>query len=151
METLERLLAEHPLFKDLDEEYLKLMVGCASNVRFNQGDFIARDGDQADEFFLLRAGAVALNVYSPTKGDITYLTLREGEVVGWSWLIPPYRVHGDVRAIQLTRAIRVDGKCLREKCKQDPRLELELYKRFVPVIVDRVEAMTMQLLDVYSD
>jgi len=151
METLERLLAEHPLFKDLDEEYLKLMVGCASNVRFNQGDFIARDGDQADEFFLLRAGAVALNVYSPTKGDITYLTLREGEVVGWSWLIPPYRVHGDVRAIQLTRAIRVDGKCLREKCKQDPRLEMELYKRFVPVIVDRVEAMTMQLLDVYSD
>ncbi len=151
METLERLLAEHPLFKGLDEQYIKLMVGCASNVRFNQGDFIGRDGDQADVFYLLRAGAVALDVYSPTKGEITYLTLREGEVVGWSWLVPPYRLHGDARAIQLTRAVKIDGKCLREKCKADPKFELELYKRFVPIIVDRVEAMTMQLLDVYSD
>jgi len=151
METLERLLAEHPLFKGLDEQYIKLMVGCASNVRFNQGDFITRDGDDADAFYLIRAGAVALDVYSPTKGEITYLTLREGEVVGWSWLVAPYRTHGDVRAIQLTRALKIDAKCLREKCKADPRLELELYKRFVPIIVDRVEAMTMQLLDVYSD
>jgi len=151
METLEKLLAEHPLFKGLDPQYINLMVGCASNVRFGQGDFITRDGDPADEFYLIRAGAVALNVYSPTKGEITYLTLREGEVVGWSWLVPPYHVHGDVRAIQITRALKIDAKCLREKCKQDPQLELELYKRFVPIIVDRVEAMTMQLLDVYSD
>jgi CRP/FNR family cyclic AMP-dependent transcriptional regulator len=151
METLERLLAEHPLFKGLDDQYIKLMVGCASNVRYNQGDFISRDGDQADHFYLVRAGAVALDVYSPAKGEITYLTLREGDVLGWSWLVPPYRTHGDVRALQLTRALKIDATCLREKCKKDPQLELELYKRFVPIIVDRIEAMTMQLLDVYSD
>jgi CRP-like cAMP-binding protein len=151
METLEPILAEHPVFKGLDPQYIKLLVGCATNVRFNQGEFISRDGDQADEFYLIRAGAVALDVYSPTKGGITYLTLREGEVVGWSWLVHPYRIHSDVRVIQLTRAIKIDAKCLREKCIEDPQLELELYKRFVPIIVDRVEAMTMQLLDVYSD
>lgn len=151
METLERLLAEHPVFKGLDTSYIQLMVGCASNVRFNQGEFINRDGDEADAFYLIRAGSVALDVYSPTKGEITYLTVREGEVLGWSWLVPPFRVHGDVRAIQLVRAIRIEAKCLREKCTKDPRLELELYKRFVPIIVDRVEAMTIQLLDVYSD
>jgi CRP/FNR family transcriptional regulator, cyclic AMP receptor protein len=151
METIEPLLAEHPVFKDMDPQYLKLMLSCASNVRFNQGDLISRDGDQADSFYLIRAGAVALDIYSPTKGAITYQTLREGDLLGWSWLVPPYRMHGDVRAIQLTRAIRIDAKCLREKCESDSRLCLELYKRFVPIIVDRIEAMTMQLLDVYSD
>jgi CRP/FNR family transcriptional regulator, cyclic AMP receptor protein len=151
METIERLLAEHPFFKGLDEQYIKLMVGCASNVRYNQGEFINRDGDEADAFYLIRAGSVALDVYSPAKGEITYLTLREGELLGWSWLVFPYRIHGDVRAIQLTRAIKIDAKCLREKCTKDPQLELELFRRFVPIIVDRVEAMTMQLLDVYSD
>jgi CRP/FNR family transcriptional regulator, cyclic AMP receptor protein len=151
METIEPLLAEHPMFKGLDPQYLKLMTGCASNVRWNQGEFISHDGDQADAFFLIRAGSVALDVFSPTKGEITFLTLREGELLGWSWLVPPYRVHGDVRAIQLTRAIKIDAKCLREKCAKDPQLELELYRRFVPIIVDRIEAMTMQLLDVYSD
>jgi CRP/FNR family cyclic AMP-dependent transcriptional regulator len=151
METIERLLAEHPFFKGLDEQYIKLMTGCASNVRYNQGEFINRDGDEADAFYLIRAGSVALDVYSPAKGEITYLTLREGELLGWSWLVFPYRIHGDVRAIQLTRAIKIDAKCLREKCTKDPQLELELFRRFVPIIVDRVEAMTMQLLDVYSD
>jgi len=151
METIERLLAEHPFFKGLHEQYIKLLVGCASNVRFNQGEFINRDGDEADAFYLIRAGSVALDVYSPAKGEITYLTLREGELLGWSWLVFPYRIHGDVRAIQLMRAIKIDAKCLREKCTKDPQLELELYRRFVPIIVDRVEAMTMQLLDVYSD
>jgi CRP/FNR family transcriptional regulator, cyclic AMP receptor protein len=151
METIEPLIAEHPVFKGLDPQYLTLMTGCATNVRFNQGEFINHDGDQADAFYLIRAGSVALDVFSPTKGEITFLTLREGELLGWSWLVPPYRVHGDVRAIQLTRAIKIDAKCLREKCAKDPQLELELYRRFVPIIVGRIEAMTMQLLDVYSD
>lgn len=151
METIEPLLLEHPAFKGMDPKYISLMVGCASNVRYNQGDFISHDGDQADSFYLIRAGSVALDVFSPTKGAITFMTLREGELLGWSWLVPPYRVHGDVRAIQLTRAIRIDAKCLREKCAKDPQLEVELYRRFVPIIVDRIEAMTMQLLDVYAD
>jgi CRP/FNR family transcriptional regulator, cyclic AMP receptor protein len=150
METIEPLLAEHPLFKGLDPRYLQLLVGCASNVRFNPGEYIGRDEEVSNEFYLIRHGSVALDVYSPLKGSITFLTLGEGDVIGWSWLVAPYRGHFDARTIELTRAIRIDAKCLREKCEKDHELERELYKRFVPIIVERLEAMTMQLLDVYS-
>lgn len=150
METIKPLLAEHPMFKDLDPKYLELMVGCASNVRFNPGEFLSRDGEECNEFFLLRAGAVALDVYAPGTGAITFQTLSEGDVLGWSWLVSPDRGHFDARAVDTVRAIRLDGKCLRQKCEQDPELERALYRRFVPIIVERLEAMTMQLLDVYA-
>jgi CRP/FNR family transcriptional regulator, cyclic AMP receptor protein len=150
METIEPLLAEHPLFKGLDPKYLQLMVGCASNVRFNPGEFVSRDGEESNEFFLIRHGAVALDVYSPVKGAITFLTLGEGDVLGWSWLVQPFRGHFDSRAVELTRCIRIDAACLRKKMESDHELALQLYSRFVPIIVDRLEAMNMQLLDLYS-
>ena len=150
METIEGLLAEHPVFKGLDSKYIALMVGCASNVRFNAGEFIVHDGDEGNEFFLIRHGSVALDVYSPTRGPITFLTLDPGEVICWEWLVQPYRVHGDARALELVRAIRIDAACLRRKFEEDHELERELLRRFVPIIVERVEALTMQLLDVYA-
>ncbi|MFZ5432177.1 MAG: cyclic nucleotide-binding domain-containing protein [Calditrichota bacterium] len=150
METIEPLLAEHPIFEGLDPKYISLMVGCASNVRFNAGEFIIRDGDTDNVFYLIRHGSVALDVYSPTKGSITFLTLGPGEVMGWEWLVPPYQTHGDARAVELVRAVKINAECLREKFAQDHELELELLKRFVPLITERVKALTMQLLDVYA-
>lgn len=93
---------------------------------------------------------MALEVAAPAQGAITFLTLGPGDVLGWSWLVAPYRGHFDARVMETTRAIQIDAKCLRQKCEQDHELERELYRRFVPIIVERLEAMTMQLLDVYS-
>lgn len=150
METIEPLLAEHPVLKGLDKEHLQLIVGCASNVRFEPGSYIAHDGDESNEFFLVRHGSVAIEVYSPAKGAITINTVQAGELLGWEWLVWPYRVHFDARVLEQVRAIRIDGKCLRGKFANDPHLENAMLKRFVPIIVDRLEAVTMQLLDVYG-
>lgn len=150
METIEGLLAEHPIFEGLDPRYTSLIVGCATNVRFNAGEFIVQDGDEGNEFYLIRYGTVALDVYSPTRGPITFLTLGPGEVMGWEWLVSPYRVHGDARALETVRAIKINGECLRGKFQADHELELELVRRFVPIIIERLEALTMQLLDVYA-
>ena len=150
METIEGLLAEHPVFEGLDEKYISLIVGCATNVRFNAGEFITHDGDEGNEFFLIRHGNVALDVYSPTRGPITFLTLGPGEVMGWEWLVSPFRVHGDARALDTVRAVKIDAGCLRGKFQRDHELERELLRRFVPIIIERLEALTMQLLDVYS-
>jgi len=150
METIEPLLAEHPIFQGIDPKYISLMVGCASNVRFNAGEFIVHDGDKDNEFYLIRHGTVALDVYSPTKGPITFLTLGPGEVMGWEWLVPPYQTQGDARALDLVRAVKIDATCLRAKFEHDHELELELLKRFVPIITERLKALTIQLLDVYA-
>ncbi|MFQ5795868.1 MAG: cyclic nucleotide-binding domain-containing protein [Candidatus Bipolaricaulia bacterium] len=150
METLERILAEHPFFEELDPKYLELLVGCASNVRFDAGQFIFCEGDEANQFYLIRHGRVALEISTPERGPITIQTIGEGEVLGWSWLLPPYRWHFDARTIELTRAIALDGECLRTKCEEDHDLGYELLKEFADIIMQRLQATQLQLLDLYG-
>jgi CRP-like cAMP-binding protein len=151
MGNLEEILAEHPFLKGLDPPHLELIAGCASNVRFNKGDFIFREEDEADRFYLIRHGLVALDVFVPQRGPVTIDTIQEGDVLGWSWLFPPYSWHFDARAVQLTRAVAFDGKCLREKCDKDVELGYALVKRFAQVIMQRLQSARLQLLDIYGD
>jgi CRP-like cAMP-binding protein len=150
METLERILAEHPFFEGLEAHHFELIVGCASNVRFDAGQFLFREGEEANQFFLIRHGKVALETFTPERGPIVIQTIGEGEVLGWSWLIPPYHWHFDSEAIELTRAIALDGKCLRTKCEKDHHLGYELLKRFAHIMEQRLRAAMLQLLDLYG-
>ena len=150
MRTLEGVLAKHPFFAGLDPDYLKLAVGCASNMRFNADELIFREGEEADHFYLIREGKVSLEVFLPGRGRLIIQTLRGGDILGWSWLIPPYRWMFDARAADVTRAIVLDGKCLREKCEADHELGYELLKRVTPVLGQGLDATRVQLVDIYS-
>lgn len=150
MQTLEPYLAEHPFLKGLDLHHLKIIVGCASNVRFDAGQYILREGEEANNFYIIRHGIIAVELFAGERGTITIQTIGEGEILGWSWLIPPYRWRFDAKAVELTRAIALDGKCLRNKCEQEHDLGYELLKRFTHVITQRLEATRLQLLDVYG-
>jgi CRP/FNR family cyclic AMP-dependent transcriptional regulator len=150
MENLEHILTEHPFFRNLDPRYLQLITGCASNVRFSAGQFIFREGEEANQFYLIRQGNVALEVFSPQGGPITVQTLSDGDILGWSWLFPPYRWKFDARAVNLTRAIALDGACLRKKSEEDHELALELLKRFSLIVEERLQATRLQLLNVYE-
>ena len=150
MENLEKILSDHPFFKDMKSEYLNLIVGCASNVRFNEDEVIFSEGEEANKFYVIREGVVALDIHDPGSGRITIDTLEDGEILGWSWLVPPYYWRLDARAIMRTRAIALDGECLRNKCEGDHNLGYELLKRFTPIIEQRLQATRLQLLDVYG-
>jgi CRP/FNR family cyclic AMP-dependent transcriptional regulator len=150
METLERVLAEHPFFEGLERRYLALLAEYASRVRFNAGEVIFREGEEANLFYLIRHGKVAVETFSPNRGPIIIQTLGEGELLGWSWLIEPYRWRFNARAVELTRAIVLDGKCLRGRCEEDPEFGYELMKRIAHLIERRLQATRLQLLDVYD-
>ncbi len=150
MDTLEPIIAQHPFFADLNSEFTNLMVGCASNVRYKKGDYIFREGDPANTFYLIRHGKVAVEISAPQHAPIIVATLEEGEILGWSWLLPPYQWKHQARATEEVRAIALDGKCLREKCEQNHDLGYELLKRFARIIEQRLEATRLQLIDVYS-
>jgi len=149
--TLEGVLAGHPFFSGMDPRYLQLAVGCAANVRFNAGELIFREGHQAEHFYLIRAGKVALEIHVPGRGSVTVQALGAGEILGWSWLVPPYNWRFDGRAAEMTRAIVFDGKCLREKCEEDHELGYELQKRVIAILGEHLDATRFRLLDVYSD
>jgi CRP/FNR family cyclic AMP-dependent transcriptional regulator len=151
MRTLDALIVESPVFKGLDQDELELIAGCASNTVFAAGERLFREGDQADTFFLLRHGLVALDAYVPNRGQLTVETVGPGEIVGWSWLFPPHRWHFTGRAVELVRAVQFDGACLRGKCDDDSRLGYDLITRFAQVLASRLQATRLQLMDVYGD
>ena len=150
METLEPIIRQHPFLQGLEPQYLKLIVGCASNVRFKAGQSLFREGEEANQFYMIRQGKVALQISAPPRTVITLQTVREGDILGWSWLVPPYRWRFDARALDATRAIALDGKCLRAKSEEDHNFGYEMMKRFSNVMVERLEATRLQLLDVYG-
>jgi CRP/FNR family transcriptional regulator, cyclic AMP receptor protein len=125
-------------------------VGCSVNKIFEAGQFLFREGESADTFYVIRNGRVQVETFSPEHGPIIIQTEAEGEVLGWSWLVPPYHWRFDARATEQVRVIAIDGKCLREKCEEDHNLGYELMKRFALIIAERLEATRLQLLDVYG-
>jgi CRP/FNR family transcriptional regulator, cyclic AMP receptor protein len=147
--TVEELLVESRLFTDLREEHLATIAGCATTAHFDEDEYLFREGDDADTFYVLRSGSIALETHVPGQGPARLMTLHDEDVLGWSWLFPPYRWHLDARALQPVRALAFDGACLRQKSVDDHELGYEVMRRFAEVIVSRLQATRMQLLDVY--
>ena len=151
METVQRILSTHPFFADFPPRYLELVAGCAANSKFEADKVIFREGEEANKFYLIREGKVALHMASERRGPITILTLKEGDILGWSWLYPPYRWKFSAKTLVPTRTFAIDGHCLRAKAEQDHDLGYELLKRFSQVLESRLDTMRLQLVDVYKD
>jgi CRP/FNR family transcriptional regulator, cyclic AMP receptor protein len=151
MRGIDELLAGHDLFVGMDPTTLALLAGCASNVVFDTGEHLFVEGDRADRFWILRHGQVSLEVTAPGAGQLIIETLGPSAVVGWSWLVAPYRWSFDAVAQEVTRAVAFDVGCLRAKMDSDPRLGYQLMGRFLPIVVDRLQATRMRLLDLYGD
>jgi CRP-like cAMP-binding protein len=144
------LLARHPFFADLSDDDIELIAGCGRNVHFRPGQPVFGEGETADQFFVLRHGRVALSVHGPQHDEITIATVGDGDVLGWSWLFPPYRWHFDARATAETSAVALDGVCLRGKCDDDTALGYRLMQRFARLTQRRLQETRLQLLDLYG-
>lgn len=150
VKSMDQILGQHRFFADFPYAFAKLIAGCAHNTRFRPGEYLAHEGDRADNFFILSEGKVALEVVVAGKSPVVITTLGAQDVVGVSWLVPPYCWMFDARAIEDVRAISIDAKCLRGKCEADHDLGYEMMKRLLPVLTQRLYAARMQILDVYG-
>lgn len=149
VKTVGEIVRDHPFFEGLEGRFCDVICGCAANAHFQPGDHLFHEGDPADQFYLIREGCVALEIAGPGRA-VTFQTLHRGEIVGVSWLVPPYRWSFDARATEFTRAIAMDAACLRGKCEADHDLGYALMKRFMPVLIERLQSTRLQILDVYG-
>ena len=147
---IEELIADAGAFGGMGAQHLDWIAGCGKIAAFEPGERLFHEGEPANDFFLLRHGRVALELFMPGRGAMTVSTHGPGEVVGWSWLFPPYRWHLDGRALERGSAIVFDGECLRGKAEADHDLGYELMKRFAAQMVERLQATRIQLLDLYG-
>lgn len=148
-QMIERLLSQHDFFAGMDAEYLALIAGCGRNAVFRDGEFLFRESAPAQTFYLVREGAIALEITAPA-GVLTVQTVGVGEVAGFSWLFGPHSWQFDGRAVGQVHAVELDGTCLRAKCDADPRLGYDLMRRFAGLATRRLQATRLQLMDVYG-
>ena len=148
--AMDQLLAEHQLLNGLDADAVALVVGCAINVVFEPGQYLLREGASADTFYLLRRGHVAIEIHSPGQRAVVIETRGAESVVGWSWLVPPYRWTFDARAIDGVSAIAIDGKCLRTKAASDPAFGSAILTRVAAALLAQLQATRLRLIDLYG-
>jgi CRP/FNR family cyclic AMP-dependent transcriptional regulator len=145
------LVESHPFMRGVSAGSLELVVGCSRNLAFAPGSLLCAEGESADTFYLLRRGRVSIDVHAPGQGAIVIETVGPGDVVGWSWLVPPFRWTFDARALDEVGCIAIDGACLRAKTLTDPSLGFELLSRVSLTLLARLQATRMRLLDLYGD
>jgi CRP-like cAMP-binding protein len=152
METhsLARVLKEHALIKDLSDSYVEFLSSCARSVRVHAGEFLFREGQPADELFLVRSGEVALEIQDSGRGTRVVETLGPDDAMGWSTLFPPYRWDLDARVKKTAQVFVIDGKCLRGKLDADPGFGYAFTRRLLFEVHARLERVRLQILDVYG-
>jgi len=149
-ETLELGLQEYAFFRDLSADHVKAITSCGKSIEFPEQYYIFRAGDAANYFYVIHDGLVSIELLIPDRGVTRLQTVDRGEVLGWSWITPPYRWHFDSRTLRRTHALAFDVDHLRTKCEQDHSLGYAVMKGLTDVIVARLDAMRLQLMDLYA-
>lgn len=150
MKSIAQYLEGHPFFQGLGQEALGTVADCARNIHLPAGTVVISAGEPADTFFVVRHGRVAIELNRPAGGPVVLDSAHDGDIVGWSWLIPPHRWKFDARTTEPTSLVALDGACLRRKGEQDPALAHELLLRVAEVMDRRLQSARVRLLDLYG-
>jgi CRP-like cAMP-binding protein len=149
--ALARAVAEHPFLQRMKPEHLVILTGCAMLAEFKKGELIFREGDPANRFYLIRSGRVELEAEVKERGRMLIQTIGPGDVLGWSWLFPPYYWRFDARAATSVKAIFFYGTRLRGQCEQDPALGYDMMKRTAEVVIKRLQAARKYLAELRTE
>lgn len=148
--TVAERISARPFFASLTDGQRAALAEDGTPVTFAAGARIFTEGEIADRFWLVEEGGVALDMRVPGRGDQTLETLAAGTVLGWSWLYPPYRWHFGAVARLSTVAIAFDATAVRHRCDTDPAFGYAVLSLFTPVIIERLQATRLRLLDLYA-
>jgi CRP/FNR family transcriptional regulator, cyclic AMP receptor protein len=148
MQTTVDLLRDHPFLEGLTDRQLERLSYHASRSMFHAGNRVFSEGDPADRFWLIARGRVNLEAQS-LDGHVVVETLGPGAVLGWSWLFPPYRWHFGAVAVETALTVSLDAAAVRRLGEQDHDVGYELASRFMRVMLDRLQATRMRMLDLH--
>jgi CRP/FNR family transcriptional regulator, cyclic AMP receptor protein len=148
--TTREEVARHPFLAGLTDDQVTVLQAAACSVHLPAGTRIFDEGGVADRFWLLTDGFVHLDTVVPGRGGVIIESLAAGTVLGWSWLFPPHTWHFGAQAVEDTTAIAFDAAAVRAAMDADPALGHALSRRFIGVVVDRLQATRIRLLDLYG-
>lgn len=135
-------IGEHPFFRGMETAHLRLLASCAEDRVYAGDAYLGRQGERAEYFFLIFHGRVALET-----GGVAVQAVDPDEILGWSWMVPPYCWRFDARAVEDTRTVALEAQALRALCDAHPGMGYELLRRLVQITTQRLEATRQQLVD----
>ncbi|HET7314281.1 cyclic nucleotide-binding domain-containing protein [Salinisphaera sp.] len=140
-------LAERDFFIGLDPSFLSFLAGCATPLALDTEDILFRHDHRAQQFYFIRRGAISIEVAAISGPALEMQHLGPGEVVGWSWLIPPYRWHFQARALEDSDVLVFDGDAILARCESDPKFGYELFKRFSALMSRRLSSARQKMME----
>ncbi len=149
--TLAERVCAHPFAAGLPMAAATVLAQDAVAVTFGAGDRIFTENEAADRFWFTESGSVALDMLVPGRGDQVVETLSGRTVLGWSWLCPPDRWHFGALAREPVSALAFDARSVRRRCETDPVFGYAVLNSFLPVVVSRLQATRLRVLDLYGE
>jgi CRP-like cAMP-binding protein len=149
-ESIATRVALHPFVAGMNHVQLALLTDCAMSTHFKKGQLILREGEFANRFYLIETGKVVLESSSASEERLVIEAIGPGDLLGWSWMFPPYTWQFTARAVEPTAAIFFYGTILREYCDKDHSLGYELLKRMSAVMVKRLQAARKNMLALHA-
>lgn len=146
-QSIESYLASHDFFSELDERNKKFLADSAVVRELSEGDVLFHQGESADKFYLLRSGEVSVQVPALMGPALQIQKLREDQILGWSWLIPPYRWNFQALALEDAVVLEFDGSIILARCEQDPTFGYQLLKLFAALMSERLDAARQKMMD----
>jgi CRP-like cAMP-binding protein len=149
-QQLMNILREVSFLQDVDEEDLEKLTDITQFVSYDENEVVFRDGDPAENVYVVATGGVSLEICAPGLGCRRILTMGPGELVGWSAVLGQSRLTATARAMNLTCLVKIHAGLLHALCDHDPDFGYEIMRRTALALAKRLSATRMQLLDLYG-
>jgi CRP-like cAMP-binding protein len=150
LDTLTDLIKTHPFLAGLAPEFYEFLDGCATLRRFASQQQIFHEGADADHFYLILSGEVALETFVSGWGMVTIQRVGPKQALGWSWLFPPHQWHFTATTLAPTEVISFDAEALCAKAAEDRDFRDELLTRVSRTLLERLQSTRAQLIDLYT-
>lgn len=146
IEVTAAALAAHPFLHGMSRNHLAMLARAASDVTAPAGHRFFEDGGHAARFWLVQSGHVTVDVHVPGLGRVPVDTIGMGELIGWSWLFPPFTWAFGAVAASLVEAFEFDARTVRAWCASDPALGYEVTRRVAEVLTTRLKSARNRLI-----
>jgi CRP/FNR family cyclic AMP-dependent transcriptional regulator len=150
LDALETLVKGHPFLAGIDPSFCEFFAECASLRRFASQQQVFHEGGEADHFYLILFGNVALETWVAGHGNVTIQTLGSGDALGWSWFFPPHEWHYTATTRAPTDVISFGAAALRARAEANRDFREDLLARISKTLLQRLESSREQIISLYS-
>ena len=149
-QSITEYLSAHEFFSEFSDDVLKFLCECSSTREIKKGQLLFQLGEKADKFYVIRNGSISIQMPAIMGPTVDIQTLDKGQVLGWSWLISPYKWNFQTQAEEDSELLQFDGAAILARCEQDPKFGYELLKKFAGLMSVRLNAARQKMMDEWN-